>query len=85
MTRFKNKLSNCQMTCSFNKKLGAFAIRLSKLFHFKNDLAFFLNGKLCIITKPENTHHRGKYQCTADFLFDWFGCDQTGKFDANST
>ena len=41
MTRFKNKLSNCQMTCSFNKKLGAFAIRLSKLFHFKNDLAFF--------------------------------------------
>ena len=64
MTRFKNKLSNCQMTCTFNKKLGAFAIRLSELFHYKNDLAFLLNGKLCIITKPENTHLRGKYQCT---------------------
>ena len=23
----------------------------------------------------ENTHHRGKYHCTADFQFDWFRFD----------
>ena len=28
---------------------------------------------------PENTHQRGKYHCTADFLIDWFGFDQTNK------
>ena len=27
--------------------------------------------------RPENTHHRGKYHCTADLLFEWFGFDQT--------
>ena len=32
-----------------------------------------------------NTHHRGKYHCTADLLFDWFGYGQTSKADANST
>ena len=30
-----------------------------------------------------NTHQRGKYQCTADLLFDWFGFDQTSKAIAN--
>ena len=33
---------------------------------------------------PENTHHRGKYHCMADLLFDWFGFDQTSKYVANS-
>ena len=28
---------------------------------------------------PENTHHRGKYHCMADLLFDWFGFDQTSQ------
>ena len=27
----------------------------------------------------ENAHHRGKFHCTADLLFDWFGFDQTSK------
>ena len=27
--------------------------------------------------RPENTLHRGKYHCTADLLFEWFGFDQT--------
>ena len=27
----------------------------------------------------ENTQNRGKYQCTADLMFDWFGFDQTSK------
>ena len=27
----------------------------------------------------ENTHHRGKYHCTIDPLFDSFGFDQTSK------
>ena len=27
----------------------------------------------------ENTHQRGKYHCTADLLFDWFGFDQRSK------
>ena len=34
---------------------------------------------------PENTHQRGKYHCTADFLIDWFGFDQTSKAFATST
>ena len=25
----------------------------------------------------ENTHHKGKYYCMYDVLFDWFGFDQT--------
>ena len=25
---------------------------------------------------PENTQHRGKYQCIAGLLFDWFGEDK---------
>ena len=33
----------------------------------------------------ENTHHRGKYHCTADLLFDWFGFIQTSKADGEST
>ena len=28
---------------------------------------------------------KGKYQCTADLLFDWFGFDQTSKSLSNST
>ena len=34
---------------------------------------------------PENTDHMGKYHCTADILFDWFGFDQTSKYVANTT
>ena len=37
-----------------------------------------------LLATAENTHHWGQYHCTADFLFDWFGFDQTGKFFANS-
>ena len=33
------------------------------------------------LTKAENTHHRGEYHCIADLLFDWFGFDQTSKFN----
>ena len=35
----------------------------------------------------ENTHLlcKGKYQCMANFLFDWFGFDQTWKSLSNST
>ena len=33
----------------------------------------------------ENTQNRGKYQCTADLLFDWFGFDQTSKIVAHSS
>ena len=33
----------------------------------------------------ENTHHRGKYHCPADLIFDLFGFDQTSKAVANST
>ena len=31
--------------------------------------------------EPENTpfHHKGKYHCTTDLVFDWFGFDQTSK------
>ena len=32
-----------------------------------------------------NTHHRGKYHCPADLIFDLFGFDQTSKAVANST
>ena len=32
---------------------------------------------------PENTHHMGKYHCTADIRVHWFGCNQTSKYDAN--
>ena len=36
--------------------------------------------------RSENTHHRGKYHCTADLLFDWFGFNQKSKaHDANAT
>ena len=35
--------------------------------------------------KAENTHHRGKYHCTAELLFEWFGLDQTSKYVANLT
>ena len=38
-----------------------------------------------VIYLQENTHHRGKYNCTNDFLFDWFGFNQPSKFVANST
>ena len=31
------------------------------------------------ISYPENTHHRGKYHCTADLQFDWFVFDKTSK------
>ena len=37
------------------------------------------------IKKSEKTHHRGKYHCTADRLFDWFGFDQTSKTVIHST
>ena len=33
----------------------------------------------------ENTHQRGKCQCTADLLFDSFGFDQTSKIVVHST
>ena len=33
----------------------------------------------------EATDQRGKFHCTADLLFDWFGFDQTSKAVANST
>ena len=36
-------------------------------------------------TSTENTHHRGKYHCTADHLFDWLGFDQTSKVVVHST
>ena len=29
--------------------------------------------------------HRGKYHGMTDLQFDWFGCNQTSKADANST
>ena len=35
--------------------------------------------------KPEYTSIRGKYNCTANLVFDWFGFYQTSKADANST
>ena len=33
----------------------------------------------------DNTHHRGKYYCMADLLFDCFGFDQTSKTVVHST
>ena len=39
-----------------------------------------LNAQL----SPVNTHHRGKYQCTSDLLFDWFRFDQTSKTVVNT-
>ena len=30
---------------------------------------------ICPNHQPENTHHRGKYHCTAELLFDWFVFD----------
>ena len=44
----------------------------------------------CTRTRAENTDSlmyfdRGKYHCTADFLFDFFGFDQTCKSVSNST
>ena len=32
----------------------------------------------------ENAHHREKYDCTTDLLFDQFGFNQISKADANS-
>ena len=37
------------------------------------------------LLKTENTHKRGKYHCTTDLLFDWFGFNQTSTTVANST
>ena len=34
---------------------------------------------------PKNTHNRGKYHCTTDLLFDWFGFYKTTKTVFNST
>ena len=31
------------------------------------------------LLSTENTNHRGKYHRKVDFLFDWFGFDQTSK------
>ena len=38
-----------------------------------------------VLLKPENTHHREKYHCMTDLLFDWFGFDQISKANPNST
>ena len=37
------------------------------------------------VTVPENTDHKGKYHCTADLLFDWFGFDHASKTVVHST
>ena len=43
--------------------------------------------KFKVFTSPENTHLlcKGKYHCTADLQFDWFGFDQTCTSLSNST
>ena len=37
--------------------------------------------------KEKSTHlfHMGKFHCTADLIFDWFGFSQTSKSVGNST
>ena len=40
----------------------------------------FDGSRVCVLNKnqmieTENTHHKGKYHCTADLLFDSFGFD----------
>ena len=52
--------------------------RLDTSWHFSPFARFSI---IC----AENTHLRGKYNCIADLLFDWFGCDQTNKIFVNST
>ena len=46
-----------------------------------------LHWHILYYANAENTHLlcKGKYQCMADLLFDWFGFDQTSKADAYST
>ena len=39
------------------------------------DVPFFLKKRMFKIDRPENTHPhcKGKYHCTVDLLFGWFG------------
>ena len=49
----------------------------------KSKFGHFLSLTLNRLLWSENSHHRGKYQCMPDLLFDWFGFDQTSKTFAN--
>ena len=44
-----------------------------------------VNGTITIRLETENTHHRGKYHCTTNLLFDWFGFYQTSKIAVIAT
>ena len=61
--------------CSMFSYTSPYILRQHSLPHFKH----------WPLLVPENTHKRGKYHCTADLLFDWFGFNQTSKTVVHST
>ena len=63
--------------------MSTFLLRHANAIVPKRDAEITLKLQCRLYT--ENTHHRGKYHCTADFQFDWFGFDQKRKTVANST
>ena len=51
----------------------------------ESEIAKWIKVENDLLACAENTHHSGKYHCTADHGFDGFGFDPTSKAVAHST